>query len=150
MFREIPSLEGLRKQVEQKHLSSSHGAVQFFCFLSQGPAPVRQFVRELGNSVDQPMLDDCAGVASWMNTMDSLFKYLPTNLNVTETISWITRRFIAKGLTEAVLNESRAHGADIRSGVAGVVQREGQTGKKKTTTHSGLQGGPGFAYTPNP
>ena len=85
MFREIPSLEGLRKQVEQKHLSSSRGAVQFFCFLSQGPAPVRQFVRELGNSVDQPMLDDCAGA-----------------------------------------------------------------GKKKTTTHSGMQGGPGFLYQPKP
>ncbi|MBT4120002.1 MAG: hypothetical protein HOG89_05370 [Candidatus Peribacter sp.] len=148
MFRQNPSMDGLRSIVRQKHLPDSHGARHYFNFLSQGPASVRSFVGELGASVEQPFLDDHNGVDKWLATMHVLFRNLPTNENKTMTIAWVTRRFIAQGLAEAVVTESAAHGGDIQTEVAGIVRREVSTKKKskKPATHAA---GSNLSYTPN-
>ncbi|MDP6561383.1 MAG: hypothetical protein QF793_00485 [Candidatus Peribacteraceae bacterium] len=150
MHRQRPTPEGLRQIVEEKHLNDTHGARRYFMFLSTGPAKVRGFVRELGLSVEQPYLDNPQGVDTWLKTMDALFKNIPTNKGAVETIGWITRRFIARGLTEAVLKESMVHAEDIRREVAAIVGREGSSKKKAPTRGSGMSGGPGFTYQPNP
>ncbi|MDA1293012.1 MAG: hypothetical protein O3A81_04505, partial [bacterium] len=92
--------------------------------------------------VEQPYLDDYVGVDRWLAMMDSLFGNMPSNLNTTMTIAWVTRRFIAKGLTEAVANESAVHGGDIQAEVAAIVGRE-------SSGHHGMQRGSGLSYHPN-
>jgi hypothetical protein len=149
MFREGSSPAGLRKVVTGRDLNDRNGARRFYAFASHGPAPVRNFIAELGSSVHQPFLDDREGVDRWLSTMNSLFRDLPTNLGATETITWITRRFIARGLQDVILTESKAHGLDIQLGVAGIVQREGRK-EKPAAKGSGSTGGSGFSYSPKP
>lgn len=147
-FRQNPSIEGLHKIVQEKHLPETHGARRFFHFNEHGQGSVRNFVRQLGMSVEQPYLDDFQGVDQWLAMMDALFKNMPSNLNAIMTIGWVTRRFIARGLTDAVVKESLAHGGDIPTEVAGIVRREGGS-TKKSKGHGGMQGGVGFTYQPN-
>ena len=142
MFTREPSIAGLHEIVNRKQLPDTHGARRYFLFLSQGPATTHQFVQELGVSVEQPYLDDYVGVDRWLAMMDSLFGNMPSNLNTTMTIGWVTRRFIALGLTEAVVEESQVHGGNISSEVAAIVGR-------KSSGHHGMQGGSGLSYHPN-
>lgn len=147
MLTREPSIAGLHEIVNHKQLPDTHGARRYFTFLSMGPGAVRNFVQELGVSVEQPYLDNYAGVDTWLAMMDSLFGNMPSNLNTTMTIAWVTRRFIALGLTEAVVNESKAHSRNISSEVAAIVKREGQK-ERKPKGHGGMSGGSGFTYTP--